>query len=128
MERGDDPDEFAARFERRCFAGPARPTAMIASNTLIGVWAIRAIQRARTCVARATSRSWCSSDPDWADLLQPRLAVVEPADRGDGADRVGSAARADAEERCGAMQRIELKSRFVRAPSVGAAPLRHDKL
>jgi LacI family transcriptional regulator len=119
MERGHDPEDFATRF-KAFFAGTARPTAVIASNTLIGVWAIRAIQ--------ALGLAWPADlslvvfdHPEWADLMYPRVAVVEPP-TAEMARIAWGLLRERMRRTVGATQRIELQARFLLAPSVGAAP------
>ena len=119
MERGNDPEDFVIRFNA-LLADESRPTAVIASNTLIGVWVIRAI--------RAIGLTWPADlsfvvfdHPDWADMLDPRVAVVESPTA-----EMATIAWGLLQDRMrkvgGEARRIELKARFVLAPSVGAAP------
>ncbi len=119
MERGNDPEDFVTRF-KTLLAGDARPTAVIASNTVIGVWAIRAI--------RAMGLAWPADlslvvfdRPDWADMLHPSVAVVEPP-TADMARIAWGLLQERMRKAGGDVRRIELKARFVPAPSVGAAP------
>jgi LacI family transcriptional regulator len=75
MTRGEDEPAFAERLAERMH-GPDRPTALIASNTTVGMWMIRALQPLGLQAPRDLSLL-IFDHPDWADIMQPRLAVVE---------------------------------------------------
>ena len=75
MQRGDDAAEFAARLAA-LLRRPDRPTGLIASNTRVGLWMIRALQALGLAWPRDVSLL-AFEHPDWADIVQPPLSVIE---------------------------------------------------
>jgi LacI family transcriptional regulator len=75
MRRGEDEQQFGRRLADM-LQRPDRPTALIASNTLVGLWMMRALQPLGLRCPRDLSLL-VFDHPDWADILQPRLSVVE---------------------------------------------------
>lgn len=74
LARRDDPDTYAADLER-VLAGPEPPTAIIASNSILAEWTLRALTRA--------GRRWpddisvvAFDEPAWAELVTPALTCV----------------------------------------------------
>ncbi|MDR1519930.1 MAG: LacI family transcriptional regulator [Planctomycetota bacterium] len=69
-----DPIRYAARL-RALLAGPAAPTAIVAGNSRVALWTIRALQelgiRYPDHIALATF-----DDPEWAGILTPPLTAV----------------------------------------------------
>ena len=75
MQRGDDEADFAARLATLLHR-PDRPTGLIASNTRVGLWMIRALQALGLAWPRDVSLL-AFEHPDWADIVQPPLSVIE---------------------------------------------------
>ncbi len=67
--------EFDARLAD-ALAGPDGATAIIASNTQVGLGTLRGLQ-ARGVVIPADVSLLVFDHPDWADIVNPRLSVVE---------------------------------------------------
>ncbi len=75
LARGDDPERFAASLTG-ILRGPAAPTAVICSNTVIGLWTIRVMQSLGLTWPNDVSLV-IFEHPEWADVVQPQIAVVE---------------------------------------------------
>jgi len=71
---GDDEETFGARLIER-LRRPLPPTALIASNSIITLWALKALQAAG--VSCPDDLSIVSFDePVWADVLTPPLSII----------------------------------------------------
>lgn len=119
MVRGDDPNDFAAQLGQM-LAGPDRPTAIIASNTLVALWVIRTL-RARELQWPRDVSLVVFEDPEWAALLQPRLTVLEHPT----AEMARIAWDLLTERMAGSdapPRRIELKARIIDGQSIAAPP------
>jgi LacI family transcriptional regulator len=75
MVQGSDEAEFVARLAAGLGA-PEAPTAIIASNTVIALWMMRAITKLGLAWPRDISLLAFEA-PDWAEILQPPLAAIE---------------------------------------------------
>lgn len=74
LARREDPDAYAIEIER-LLASPAPPTAIIASNSILAEWTLRALTRA--------GRRWpddlsvvAFDEPPWAEIVSPPLTCV----------------------------------------------------
>lgn len=69
-----DPDRYIGRL-RAILSGPAAPTAIVAGNSRVALWTVRALQelgiRYPEHIALATF-----DDPEWAGILSPPLTAV----------------------------------------------------
>lgn len=73
-ESGDDEAAYVTDIARLA-TGPDAPTAVIASNSLIALWTVRAF-RQHGIVFPDDISLLAFDEPEWADILQPRLSVV----------------------------------------------------
>jgi LacI family transcriptional regulator len=119
MRRGDDEAGFAARLAT-VLRRPDRPTALIASNTLVGLWTIRTLQKLGLAWPRDVSLL-AFEHPDWADIMQPALSVVEhpTAEMAALAWEMLERRMADA---AAPARRIQLQARVIQRPSMGSCP------
>ena len=119
MQRGDNEAEFAARLAA-ALRRPDRPTALIASNTRIGLWMIRALQALGLAWPRDVSLL-AFEHPDWADIVQPALSVVEHPT----AEMAGLAwemLERRMREPAAPARRVQLQARVIQRPSMGSCP------
>jgi LacI family transcriptional regulator len=75
MVQGADEADFAQRFAGALRSDDA-PTAIIASNTVIALWMMRAVTALGLAWPRDVSLLAFEA-PDWAGILQPALAAIE---------------------------------------------------
>jgi LacI family transcriptional regulator len=119
MQRGDDEAAFAARLAA-VLRRADRPTALIASNTLVGLWMIRALQQLDLAWPRDVSLL-AFEHPDWADIVQPALSVVEHPT----AEMAGLAwemLERRMQDAAAPARRIELQAKVIQRPSMGRCP------
>jgi LacI family transcriptional regulator len=74
FESGFDEVSLTARLSED-FRKPLPPTAIIVSNSLFAAWAIRAFRSLKINYPKDVSLL-AFDEPDWADLVTPRLSVV----------------------------------------------------
>jgi LacI family transcriptional regulator len=74
FESGFDEVSLTARLSED-FRKAQPPTAIIVSNSLFAAWAIRAFRSLKIDYPKDVSLL-CFDEPDWADLVTPRLSVV----------------------------------------------------
>ena len=74
FESGFDEVSLTARLSED-FRKPLPPTAIIVSNSLFAAWAIRAFRSLKIDYPKNVSLL-TFDEPDWADLVTPRLSVV----------------------------------------------------
>lgn len=74
MAFGADHARFDATMPAR-LAAPDRPTALLASNSILAAWALRALRRTRLQVPRDVALL-SFDDPEWAELTDPPLTVM----------------------------------------------------
>ncbi len=119
MERGTDEAVFAPRLTA-ALSGPGRPTALIASNTTVGMWVIRALQPLGLEAPRDLSLL-IFDHPDWADIMHPRLAVIEHP-TGEMAALAWDLLERRMQDGDAARQQILLQTELVLRPSIGPPP------
>lgn len=74
VESGEEEQAYIGRIAA-LVRGPDAPTAVIASNSLIALWTVRAFRQHRITVPADVSLL-AFDEPEWADLMEPRLSVV----------------------------------------------------
>jgi LacI family transcriptional regulator len=74
MEVGDDPDDYARRLGE-ALQGPASPTAVIVSNSVVAARTLRVLRALKDAYPTRISLL-AFEEPDWADLTSPRLSVI----------------------------------------------------
>ena len=119
MLRGADEREFAGRLAE-VLARPDRPTALIASNTLVALWMMRALQPLGLHWPRDLSLL-IFDHPDWADIVQPRLAVVEHPTT-EMATTAWEMLEHRMQNETGPRRQTLLRARLIDAPSLGPPP------
>ncbi len=75
MVQGNEEAAFVARLAA-ALRGRGAPTAIIASNTVVALWMMRAITRLGLAWPRDISLLAFEA-PDWAEIVQPPLAAIE---------------------------------------------------
>jgi len=76
-----EPTEPGFRAQMRShLASDTRPTAMIVSNSMLAAWALRAL-RAQDLRYPDDLSFLCFGEPDWAELVCPRVSVVRQPTR-----------------------------------------------
>ncbi len=122
MEVGDGGTDYARRLTN-ALQGPAAPTALIVSNSVIAVRTLHVLRAMPTLYPDRISLL-AFEEPDWAELTSPRLSVIRQP--------VREIVRVAWELLLGRMtgdpgpvQHIELKAEIVLRKSVHKAPHRH---
>jgi LacI family transcriptional regulator len=121
MQRGDDETTFAARLAA-ALHHPGRPTALIASNTLVGLWMIRALQSLGLAWPRDVSLL-AFEHPDWADIVAPALSVVEHP-TAEMATLAWEMLARRMQDATAPPRRIQLQAKVVERASMGRCPAR----
>jgi LacI family transcriptional regulator len=79
LECGEDEAIFGRRLAT-VMAQPEPPTAIIVSNSMIASWMIRALRSLRIpCPQKVSLLTF--DEPEWADLVTPRLSIVRQPTR-----------------------------------------------
>ncbi len=73
-ESGDDEAAYVAAVAK-LVTGRGAPTALIASNSLIALWTVRAFRQHGIAFPQDVSLL-AFDEPEWADIMEPRLSVV----------------------------------------------------
>jgi LacI family transcriptional regulator len=119
LECGEDEMIFARRLAA-VMARPEPPTAIIVSNSMIASWMIRALRSLRIpCPQQVSLLTF--DEPEWADLVTPRLSIVRQPTR-EIARRAWQLLIRRMTDGPGDPERIELHASIELRDSVGPAP------
>jgi LacI family transcriptional regulator len=119
LECGEDEMIFARRLAT-VMARPEPPTAIIASNSMIASWMIRSLRSLRiSCPQKVSLLSF--DEPEWADLVTPRLSIVRQPTR-EIARRAWELLIRRMTDVVGDPERIEFHASIELRESVGPAP------
>src|SRR5919106_1520093 len=119
LECGEDEGVFARRLAT-VMARPEPPTAIIVSNSMIASWMIRALRSLRIpCPQKVSLLTF--DEPEWADLIAPRLSIVRQPTR-EIARRAWELLIRRMTDGIGEPERIELHASIELRESVGPSP------
>ncbi len=120
LECGEDEGVFAGRLAT-VMARPEPPTAIIVSNSMIASWMIRALRALRIpCPQQVSLLTF--DEPEWADLVTPRLSIVRQPTR-EIARRAWELLIRRMTDGSGEPERIELHASIELRESVGPSPV-----
>jgi LacI family transcriptional regulator len=119
LECGEDEAIFGRRLAA-VMAQPEPPTAIIVSNSMIASWMIRALRSLRIpCPQQVSLLTF--DEPEWADLVTPRLSIVRQPTR-EIARRAWELLIRRMTDGFGDPERIELRASIELRESVGPSP------
>jgi LacI family transcriptional regulator len=119
LECGEDEGVFARRLAS-VMARPEPPTAIIVSNSMIASWMIRVLRSLRIpCPQKVSLLTF--DEPEWADLVTPRLSIVRQPTR-EIARRAWELLIRRMTDGFGEPERIELHASIELRESVGPSP------
>jgi LacI family transcriptional regulator len=120
LECGEDEGVFARRLAS-VMARPEPPTAIIVSNSMIASWMIRVLRSLRIpCPQKVSLLTF--DEPEWADLVTPRLSIVRQPTR-EIARRAWELLIRRMTDGFGEPERIELHASIELRESVGPSPV-----